>query len=305
MLLAGLVLTATAGAQSPQIPDYCHFDAKLTARLTAIVQELGLAGSFATEDGPEQISLAVMDLSGKKPQLGGVHMDNFIYPASVYKMYVAAGILDQVSQGRLTLATPHVVRDINAVDRSKEWTRDPRPLLQAGDTVTVRYLLDLMITRSDNSAANCLIDLASRKSIDSLMHRYGWYGSEVTRKYLKRAFEDSGYATIRSTETCALHAADFLGRIALRRLVSPWVSMQLLGLLGGQLDNAKFAAGLPAEAMFYHKTGWYSSWTHDVGLVDDGRHRYVIACFLPLPEEEAVEKHRALAVKIHALMTGR
>lgn len=305
MLLAGLLVTVAAGAQSPQIPDYCQYDAKLSTQLAAVVRDLGLEGPFDTEDGPELISLAVADLAGKKTHLGGVYMDNFIYPASIYKMYVAAEILDQISKGRLDLATPHIVRDINAVDRSKEWTLDPRPLLQGGDTVTVRYLLDLMITRSDNSAANCLIDLASRNSIDSLMHRYNWYGSEVTRKFLKRPFEDPGYEKIRGTETCALHAADFLCRIARRQLVSPWVSMQLLCLMGGQLDTSKLAAGLPSQAMFYHKTGWYSNWTHDVGIVDDGRHRYVIACFLPLPEKTASEKLRLLAARIHTLMTNR
>ncbi|HPR87358.1 MAG TPA: class A beta-lactamase-related serine hydrolase [bacterium] len=305
-ILAGLLLAAAAGAQSPQIPAYARRDDALSAHLAAIVRALDLDRAFDTgEDGLEQISLAVIDLSGKQPRLGGVHMDNFIYPASVYKMYVAAAILDQISQGRLGLTTPHIVRPANAVDRSKEWTSDPRPLLQAGDTVTVNYLLDLMITRSDNSAANCLIDIARRPSIDSLMHRYGWFGSEVTRKFLKRTFEDSGYATVRGTETCALHAADFLGRIATRQLVSPWVSMQMLCLLGRQLDNSKLAAGLPPGAMFYHKTGWYASWTHDAGLVDDGRVRYVIACFLPLPEELARAKHRQLAEQIHALMLSR
>ncbi len=305
-LLFSLLMAGLAGAQSPQIPDYLKRDAGLSAGLERIVSELALDSSFDTgEDGLEQISLAVIDLSGKKPRLGGVRMDNFIYPASVYKMYVAAEILHQISQGRYGLNRLHTVAEHNAVDRSKEWTSDPRPLLQAGDTVTVNYLLDLMITRSDNSAANCLIDIASRPGIDSLMHACGWHGSEVTRKFLKRKFEEPGYQTIRGTETCALHAADFLCRIATGRLVNSWVSQQMMCLLGRQLDDAKMAAGLPAGAMFYHKTGWYGSWTHDAGIVDDGRLRYVVACFLPLPEELAADKHRQLAQKIHALMRSR
>ena len=171
--------------------------------------------------------------------------------------------------------------------------------------MTVTYLLDLMITRSDNSAANCLIDLATRTRIDSLMHFYGWHGSEVTRKFVKRKFEEPGYETIRGTETCALHAADFLYRIATRQLVSPWVSQQMMCLLGRQLDDSKLAKGLPSGTMFYHKTGWYADWTHDAGIVDDGCVRYVIACFLPLAEEQALVKHQQLAQKIHALMRSR
>ena len=302
ILIFCLALAALASAQSAKIPgEYLH-DRKLDAALLAIVTELGLAGSFPTEDGPEEISLAVIDLSGKKPRFGGVNMDNFIYPASVYKMYVAAEILHRVEQGRLALDSEHIVKAHNAVDRSKEWTSDPRPLLQPGDTVTVNYLLDLMVTRSDNSAANCLIDIATRPAIDSLLHRYGWQGSEVTRKFLKRQVEDPGYAQVRGTETCARHAADFLGRIATSRLVSPWVSLQMQCLLGRQLDQSKLAAGLPRGAMFYHKTGWYANWTHDVGIVSDGPAHYVIAAFLPLPADQAREKHKQLAEKIHSLM---
>jgi len=280
-------------------------DESLSADLRQIVHSAGLDGTFDTDDGPEQISLAVIDLSQPLPRLGGVHPNNFIYPASVYKMYVAAEVLRQISAGKAGLWDPIIVRSPNDVDRTREIPGDPRPLLKDGDTVTVNYLLDLMITRSDNSAANCLIDLARRENINALMHAYGWHGSEVTRKFLKRKFEDPGYDTVRGTETCALHAADFLYRIHTNRLVNPWVSQQLKALLGRQLDKSKAATGLPDSAMYYHKTGWYSTWTHDVGIVDDGTVRYVAAMFLPLREPAALPRMKALAGRIHALMRSR
>ncbi len=54
-----------------------------------------------------------------------------------------------------------------------------------------------MITRSDNSAANCLIDKATRPEINKMIDDLGWSGSEVTRKFLKRKYEDPGDETIR------------------------------------------------------------------------------------------------------------
>lgn len=290
-------------SQQVKVPAYYKIDEKLSKSLETIVTRLGLAGEFDTgEDGMERISLAVIDLTGKKPHLAGVHYDNFIYPASVYKMYVAAAVLEKISAQACSLTTMLIATEPNVVDRSREIKWDPRPLLQHGDTVTVNYLLDLMITRSDNSAANCLIDLAGRETINTLMHRYGWHGSEVTRKFLKRKFEDPGYETIRGTETCALHAADFLYRIETNQLVNPWVSMQMKCLLGRQLDKSKLAGGLPPQAMMYHKTGWFSYWTHDVGLVDDGQVRYIIACFLPIEEEQALPKLKQLSQQIYTLM---
>lgn len=306
IFLAVLIFVSLAKPQKKDIPNYLFHDLKLERNLTEIVKELGLDKDFDVgEDGVEQISLAIIDLTRPKVSFAGVNADNFIYPASVYKMYVAAEVLHQISQGKYDLDTKYVADFPNIVDRSKEISSDPRPLLKEKDTVTINYLLDLMITRSDNSAANCLIDVAGRKNIDSLLHDYNWYGSEVTRKFLKRNFEDPGYEKIRGTETCALHAADFLFRIYKNELVNPWVSMQLKILLGRQLDNTKLSRGLPHNAMFYHKTGWFAFWTNDVGIVDDGKVKYIIACFIPLEENLALPKYKELSEKIYKLLQSR
>ncbi len=286
-----------------KVPAYYKQSKSFTNALKTIVQEVGLDSVFnAGEDGKEQISFAVIDLTGKKPLLGGVNFDNFIYPASVYKMYVAMEILKQAGNGEYSLFQPYIIKSPNDVDRSREIRLDPRPLLRDGDTVTINYLLDLMITRSDNSASNCLIDIATRNRINQTMKEYGWQGSEVTRKFLKRAFEDPGYDTVRSTETCALHAADFMYKIYRQQLVSPWVSMQLQALLGRQLDASKLSTGLPSNAMFYHKTGWWSIYTNDVGIVDDGKIKYIISVFTPVREEEVRPKLKELSKRVYDLI---
>jgi beta-lactamase class A len=279
---------------------------KFDEQLKAVVREVGLDSTFdAGDDGKEQISFCVIDLTGKKPVIGGVNADNFIYPASVYKMYVAMETLKQVSNGEYSLYQSYVVKSPNDVDRSKEIDYDPRPLLKNNDTVTINYLLDLMITRSDNSAANCLIDVASRPRINQTMHQYNWYGSEVTRKFLRRTFEDPGYDTIIGTQTNALHAADFMYKIYSEHLVNPWVSRQMKSLLGRQLDTTKLSTGLPPSAMFYHKTGWWSVYTNDVGIIEDGNIKYIISVFTPVREELVRPRLKELSRKVHELVKKR
>jgi len=304
-LPAVLLLPSICRAQGTPAPPQLLPDSLLASQLAAIVRDTGLDSTFMTgEDGPEQISLAVIDLGTRPARLGGVHPGNFIYPASVYKMYVGATVLGEIAGGTHALREPYVVRAPNDVDREREIPDDPRPLLREGDTVTVNYLLDLMLTRSDNSAANCLIDIAGREKINALIDGYGWRGSEVTRKFLRRKFEPPPYDTIRGTSTCALHAAEFMYRIYTGTLVSPWVSRQMMTFLGRQLDTSKLAAGLPRDAMFYHKTGWYADWTNDVGIVE-GRARYIIACLVPEAEERAGPKMRRLSERIYRLMLDR
>ncbi len=286
-----------------KVPDYFQQQKAFTDSLKKIVHEVGLDSTWnAGEDGLEQISFAVIDLNDKTPVLGSVHADNFIYPASVYKMYVAMEILKQVSNNNFSLFKKYVVTSPNDVDKSGEISYDPRPLLKSGDTVTINYLLDLMITRSDNSAANCLIDIATRDSINKTIHENGWYGSEVTRKFLSRKLEDPGYDTVKSTETCALHAADFMYKIYKNKLANPWVSLQLKALLGRQLDTTKLSTGLPHNAMFFHKTGWWSYYTNDVGIVDDGKIKYTISLFTPVTEMEVRPRSKELSRRIYNLM---
>jgi len=286
-----------------KIPSYFKQSRKFSRTLQQIVHEVGLDSTYdAGEDGMETISFAVIDLTKKKPVIGGVYANNFIYPASVYKMYLAMEVLKQVNEGKYSLFAPYIVRSPNDVDKGKEIDYDPRPLLQNNDTVTIDYLLDLMITRSDNSAANCLIDVATRPAINKTMLEQGWQGSEVTRKFLSRKYEDPGYDTVRGTETSALHAADFMYKIYKNQLINPWVSMQLKALLGRQLDTTKLSTGLPSSAMFYHKTGWWDIYTNDVGIVEDGKIKYIISVFTPITEEKVRPRLKELSRRVYELI---
>jgi beta-lactamase class A len=306
LLFFFLFLTiGTLWAQST-IPDYYKTNKQFSHSLRQIIKKAGLDGIYPSVDGDQPISFAVIDLNGPAPVIGGVHMQHYIYPASVYKMYVGMEVLKQISEGKYSLYQEHVITNPhNIVDRVKEIRDDPRPLLQPGDTVTINYLLHLMITRSDNSAANIMIDVATRPKINKTMDANGWKGSEVTRKFLDRKYEEPGYKKIRGTETSALDAADFMYKINTNKLINPWVSMEMKNLLGGQLDTTKVAAGLPKNVMFYHKTGWWNMFTNDVGIVDDGHIHYIIALFTPLHEEQADPKMKKVSRLVYKLIKKR
>jgi hypothetical protein len=76
-------------------------------------------------------------------------------------------------------------------------------------------------------------------------------------------------------------------------------------LLGRQLDKSKLAQGLPGDVMYYHKTGWWSYWTNDVGIVDDGKTKYIIACFMPVEEVVALPKFKILSSRVYELVKSR
>jgi D-alanyl-D-alanine carboxypeptidase len=117
IILFLLIMTSAFPQQNIMIPEYYLTDEKFTNELLSILKELELDKDFDVgEDGIEQISLAVIDLNEDVPVLGGVNPDNFIYPASVYKIYVAAEVLHQVSNGEYSLYDPFFVKSPNDVD---------------------------------------------------------------------------------------------------------------------------------------------------------------------------------------------
>lgn len=299
------LLPSMADAQK-KLPNYYKTDETFNQQLHQIIKEADLDDTYSTVDGPATVSFAVIDLNGDKPVFGGVHYDAYIYPASVYKMYVAMEVLKQISAGHYKLEDQIPMKKAhNIVDSTKEISTDPRPLIRKNDTLTVHYLLDLMLTRSDNTAANELIDLADRSKINKTMIENNWEDSKVTRKYLIREDEDRDYKDAEDTETSALDAADFIYKMYTKSLINPWVSLKLKTYLGGQLDNTRLASGLPNNALFYHKTGWWNMFINDVGLVDDGKIQYVIALFTPLTEDKANPRMQKVSELVYKLIKER
>lgn len=211
---------------------------------------------------PAEISFAIIDLSKSEPEIAGYNMDKFIYPASIYKVYIAAEILRQIDARERTLEDMIEISDNNTVDKNirffpKDTHKDYRPLLKCGDKVTLDYLLDLMLTRSDNTAANVLVDVADRENINNhIILPNGWHGSEVTRKYLDRLKEEGEYRVARITVSNARHLAEFFYKVDEGLLVNNRVSDKLKNYMLRWNRDRRSGFYLPEFKNYYRKAGW-------------------------------------------------
>lgn len=228
---------------------------ELNKKLKEIVESLSIQ--------PQEISLAVIDLKNPEIQIAGYNMDHFIYPASIYKVFVGAEILRQIHIGQRKLEDAIEVDLVNEVDRDnprffpKSTHRDYRPLLKTGDKVTLDYLLDLMLTRSDNTAANVLIDLAQRENINNnIILPNGWSGSDVTRKFLDRLKEEGEYRVSKITVSNAKHLVELFYKIETNQLINPWVSSKLKSYLVRWNRDRRGGLNLKDFKSYYRKGGW-------------------------------------------------
>ena len=226
---------------------------ELSEKLERIVKDIA----------PNEISLAVINLKNPEPEIAGYNMDHFIYPASIYKVFIAAEILRQVDVGQRKLEDLIEVRNPNEVDKDnpkffpESIHRDRRPLLKVGEEVTIDYLLDLMLTRSDNTASNVLMDVAGRESVNNhIILPNGWGGSEVTRKFLDRLKEEEEYRVSRITVSNARHLAEFFYKIETNQLINPWVSGKLKKYMLKWNRDRRDGLNLPEFKSYYRKGGW-------------------------------------------------
>ena len=174
-----------------------------------------------------RVGIYVIDLNTGRQV--GFNENEFIYPASTYKIFIGAEVLRQAEQGVFKLSTKIEIKSPNDIDaEARFYPTASHPILHAGDKITVDTLLRLMLGRSDNTASNTLIDLVGRESISkNIIHANSWDGSDVTRKFLNRVHEDAGYKFVEITVASARHFAEFMEKLAKDELVSKWVSQKL------------------------------------------------------------------------------
>ena len=282
---------------------------------------------------PFQISFALINLRTLEPEISGYNMDQFIYPASIYKVFIGAEILRKIDKKVLCLLDIVEIKSPNDVDTDirlfpKSTRGDDRPLLKVGDKVTIDYLLELMFSRSDNTAANTLMDIAGREEINiNIILPNGWKGSEVTRKFLNRLKEENEYRVSRITVSNARHLVELFYKIETKQLISEWVSGKLISYMHNWNHGGKGGLYISEYTDYYRKGGRLeinsykynfisaiknliikghavNKWSGDVGVVTGKNSHYVIAVLtlvkLPCPWTEFPMK--SLAKEIYKLM---
>lgn len=277
---------------------------------------------------PTEMSFALIDLSEHVPQIAGFNLDKFIYPASVWKIFIAAEILRKASLGTLDLASDMAVmsQEKNGLDIQffpSGSKTDHRPLLQAGDRAPIGYLVDLMLTRSDNVASNALVSVARREDINNhIILANGWNGSEVTSEHVAYLKSLRSYQFSKIMVSTARHLAEFFYGIETGKLVNEAVSHKLKEYM--RKSNHGDRAGLYIHEFesYYRKGGWLEidkrqngeaaddaviRWVNDAGVVKGHNSHYVIAMLTRTDAKEPTVKFPTedFSRKIYRLMESR
>jgi len=246
--------------------------------------------------GAETVAVAYYDLATGKEL--SINPDVSFHAASTMKVPVMMEIFRQAAAGKLSIDQRIWVKNdfASIVDGSHysltpDSDSDQSLYTKAGQTVTIRELMSLMITVSSNLATNLLIERVTPERVMDLMHTIG---AEHIR--VLRGVEDGkAFQQGLNNTTTARDLMIILRRIAERRAVSAKASADMIKIMLDQKFNEGIPAGLPQKARVSHKTGSITRINHDAAIVyPPGRKPYVLVVLTRGIEDEKLA-HQLIA----------
>ncbi len=196
--------------------------------------------------------------------------DEKIPGASLMKLPILAVVFRAVKDKKISLDDMVTIRksDITGGSGKLKKIKTPRSL-------TVRELLGLMITVSDNTATNKIISLLGFDYINDSFKKLGLKHTFLARKMMDFTKRRQGIENF----TSAADTAYLLEAIYKKKLVSKDLSTLALSLLKGQRVNDRLPRHLPEGVVVAHKTGLEKGVVHDAGIIFTVHGDYII-CLL-------------------------
>jgi beta-lactamase class A len=203
-----------------------------------------------------------------------------MHAASTMKVPVMIQLFRDVEAGRLGLddSVP-VVNAFHSLVDSSVFALDPGDdsdstlYARVGGKVSLRELVELMITYSSNLATNLLMEMVRADRVTATMRELGADSIQVLRGVEDQKAYDAGL----SNTTTARDLGIILAAIAENRAASPASCRQMEAVLSRQHFNEAIPAGLPAGTWVAHKTGEITRIHHDAAIVAVGDTlRYVL-----------------------------
>lgn len=186
--------------------------------------------------------------------------------ASMIKVFIMAYAMEQAKNGKLDLATTLTLKDSDKVAGAGiifGWA--------SGTQLTIEKLITLMITESDNTATNMLIDYLGMDNINAYIVGKGYHGTVLRRKMMDLGAVAAGRENYSSVSD--------LGRIFSQLVshccVNEVYDQKMIDILLQQTDTEVFPAALP-EARIAHKTGELDNLYDDGGIIFAGKEPYVV-----------------------------
>lgn len=188
----------------------------------------------------------------------GVREDESFGAASVIKLPLYMHVMAEATAGRMSLDEQLTIAQADKVPICGALT------LFTGDVqADVRTLCKLMISISDNTATNKLIDYSTIPGAQAGFRAMGLEKTQLTRKLFDRAASRAG---LRNT-ICPKEIGHLLTMLYRNEFVNADVCKEIIDTLLLQQVDHKLNGKICGEVSIAHKTGEDDELSNDVGIV--------------------------------------
>lgn len=211
------------------------------------------------------VGVAVKDLTtGEYFSING---DEQFNPASVIKVAVMAAAFDQKQKGLLSFD-----EFLKLNDNNKTWGSGILQYYRTGTSLKVKELINLMITISDNTATNMLMERLGMDYINDFLQANRATKTSVVDKTLLCKIPGKYNLSTPNDMLCLLE------QIYKGKLISKEASDDMISIMEKQKSKWGIPRYLPSKLTVANKTGSLLGIRNDVGLVygDDGDYAVVI-----------------------------
>jgi len=195
--------------------------------------------------------------------------------ASLIKTPIMLCALEDVEKGLLSLDTKIPVQRCHCVG-------DEVPVIRDGYDVPLCVLLEYMITESNNSATNVLIDTLGMDKVNAFSKRIGLQDTLLRRHMLDYDSARQG----RENLTSAADMRRLYTLIHKGEVFTPFMCETALPILLRQHDKELLMFSNPAQKAA-HKTGGLSDIAHDAGILYGENRTLIFAALATAPDGDA------------------
>lgn len=188
----------------------------------------------------------------------GVRTDETFGAASVIKLPLYLHILAECAAGRMSMDEKLTVSEADKVPICGALT-----LFTGAVEADVRTLCRLMISISDNTATNKLIERCTIPAIQEGFQRMGLEKTRLTRKLFDRSASVRGLRNV----ICPREIGQLLAMLYRNEFVSPEACKEAIDTLLLQQVDHKLNGRICGEVPIAHKTGEDDALSNDVGIV--------------------------------------
>ena len=186
--------------------------------------------------------------------------ETFIYnskpmrSASMIKVFILATVMEKAKQGEININETLTLRGSDKVGGAGILAG-----YASGTELTLREVMELMITHSDNTATNIVIDRIGMSAINEYIQNQGYKDTILRRKMM----DYDAIAAGRENFSSVRDLGTFFNRLYNYECVGEEYDKIMLDFLVKQTDTDCFPSALPGKQIA-HKTGALD------GLYDDG-----------------------------------